>query len=47
VASFVGFLHLVTDPLGTKTLNFFVPKAFVIWDVGMGFATGKLLAMGA
>jgi hypothetical protein len=47
VARFVAYLHLVTNPLGTKTLKFFVPKACVIWDVGMGFATGKLLAMGA
>jgi hypothetical protein len=30
-----------------KTLKFFVPKTFVIWDVRIGFAMGKLLAMGA
>jgi hypothetical protein len=47
VVRFVTYLHLVTDPLGTKTLEFFVPKTFVVWNVRMGFVTGKLFAMGA
>jgi hypothetical protein len=46
VARFVAYFHLVADPLGIETLEFFVSKTFVVWNVRMGFVTGKLFAMG-